>query len=210
MNKGRKIVMLGIIGAGKGTQSKMIARYCGIPHISTGDIFREAVKNDDELGRKTRQIMKDGGLVPDSIVIDIVKNRLQQPDTENGYILDGFPRTTNQAAEFSKVETLDIVFYISLEEEEVLKRLRGRRICAACKAEQNIYLDKGSRDKCRKCGGTLIQREDDKEETIKVRIKTYLEQTQPLIEYYMGKELLVEINGNQDIDAVFGDIKKNI
>ncbi|MBN2407958.1 MAG: adenylate kinase [Elusimicrobia bacterium] len=205
-----KIVMLGIIGAGKGTQSKMIARHCGIPHISTGDIFREAVKNEDDLGRKTREIMKSGGLVPDSIVIDIVRKRLQKPDAQKGYILDGFPRTTNQAVEFGKGESVSIVFYISLKEDEVLRRLKGRRICAACKAEQNIYLDKDARDTCRKCGGRLIQREDDTEETIRVRIKTYLEQTQPLIEYYREKGLLSEIDGSQDIDAVFADIKKHL
>ncbi|MGM0441120.1 MAG: adenylate kinase [Elusimicrobiota bacterium] len=204
-----KIVMLGIVGAGKGTQAKRLSRYLDIPHISTGEIFREAVKKKTPLGLKAKSIMEAGDLVPDDIVIGIVEERLKEDDAQDGYILDGFPRTITQAKEFDKLEDLDRVFYITIPEEESVKRLKGRRICSKCKKEYNIYLADDDTEEC-PCGGKLIQREDDKEETVKIRIDNYIEQTEPLIEYYRKNNLLVEIDGDQEIDEVFSNIKETL
>ena len=196
-----KLVMLGIIGAGKGTQAEKLSRYLSIPHISTGDIFRSAVEKGSELGLKAQKIMKEGKLVPDDIVLGIVKERIIQPDVENGYILDGFPRTLKQAEEFDEIENLDMVLYITIPQEEVLKRLMGRRICESCNAQYSIYFNKT--DVCEKCGGKIVKREDDNEETIKVRIENYMNQTKPLITYYKSKCILREIDGTGDIDKIF-------
>lgn len=204
-----KIVMLGIVGAGKGTQAKKLSKYLDIPHISTGEIFREAVKKETPLGLKAKSIMESGDLVPDDIVIGIVEDRLKEPDARDGYILDGFPRTINQAKEFDKLEDLDRVFYITIPEEESIRRLKGRRICRDCKKEYNVYLEDNYTDTC-ECGGNLVQREDDKEDTVKVRIKNYIEQTEPLIEYYKNNGILVEIDGDRKIDEVFAGIKKTL
>ena len=161
--------MLGIVGAGKGTQARKLAEYLSVPHISTGDIFRNAVNEKTQIGLKAREIMKNGGLVPDEIVLEIVKDRIKRPDTENGYILDGFPRTIKQAVEFDKEEDIKRVFYIALPEDEVIRRLNNRRICTECKTEHSIA--EGNDNFCKKCGSRLIRREDDKESTIRTRIK---------------------------------------
>lgn len=204
-----KIVMLGMIGAGKGTQAKKISQYLNIPHISTGDIFRVASRSKTELGLKAEKIMKAGLLVSDDVVLGIVKERINQPDTDNGYILDGFPRTLNQAVDFEKIEDLNIVFYITVLENEVLRRLKGRRVCKFCNKEHNVYLDEDVA-KCTECGERLIQRTDDKDETVKVRIKNYILQTKPLIDYYRKKSILKRIDGNQDIKKVFEGIREFI
>ncbi len=199
--------MLGIVGAGKGTQAKKLSKYLEIPHISTGEIFRDAVKRKTPLGLKAKSIMEAGDLVPDDVVIGIVEERLKEPDTRDGYILDGFPRTIKQAKEFDKLENLDRVFYITIPKQESVRRLKGRRICRDCKKEYNIYLEDDYEDTCQ-CGGKLVQRDDDKEETVKIRIENYIKQTSPLIEYYKNNDLLVEIDGNRDIEEVFCSIKE--
>lgn len=172
-----KIVMIGIVGAGKGTQAKKLAEFLRIPHISTGDIFRDAAEKRTDFGVKAQKIMKEGKFIPDDIVLGIVKDRISQEDVKDGYILDGFPRTITQAEEFDKLENLDRVFYITIPEEEVIRRLRNR------------------------------QREDDTEDTIKARIKIYYKQTKPLIDYYRKKHILNEIDGNRKIDEIFEDIR---
>jgi adenylate kinase len=195
------------VGAGKGTQAKKLAGHTGIVHISTGDIFREAVKNKTELGLKAQEIMEDGGLVPDNIVIGIVKERLEESDTDTGYILDGFPRTINQAEKFDKTNNdINAVFYIYIPEKESVRRLKGRRLCGSCKRQYNIYLNKNINGKCPQCGGELIERADDKEDTVKIRIKNYIKQTKPLIDYYRKKGKLIEIDGYRKIDEVFKSI----
>ncbi|MFC2061968.1 adenylate kinase [Elusimicrobiota bacterium] len=205
-----KIVMLGMVGAGKGTQAKKLGDYLNIPHISTGDIFRDAVKRETELGVKASRIMKEGGLVPDEIVLAIVKERVGLQDADRGYILDGFPRTLNQAVEWDNIEAPDIVFYIDVSQEEVVRRLKGRRVCEDCNGQYNIYLDKHTGEVCTECEGELIKREDDEEDTVMVRIKNYFEQTKPLIEYYQEKDLLIEINGEQYINEIFESIKTKL
>lgn len=198
--------MLGIVGAGKGTQAKKLSEYLEIPHISTGDIFREAVKKKTGLGLKAQKIMEEGDLVPDDIVLGIVKERLEESDTDGGYILDGFPRTINQAEKFDRVDDVDIVFYISIPEEESVRRLKGRRLCSQCKRQYNVYLNKDINGTCPACGGKLIQRADDKEETVKVRIKNYIKQTKPLISYYRKQDKLIEIDGYKRIEKVFKSV----
>jgi len=202
----RRFVMLGIPGAGKGTQAKKLSEQLGIIHVSTGDIFRDAVKDGSELGKKAGRIMASGKLVPDDIVIAIVRERLSKKDASGGYILDGFPRTLNQAREFDKIVDLDAVVYITLEPGEAVSRLKGRRSCGCCGGQFNVYLDNIETDECPECSESLIQREDDTEETVKVRINTYIEQTSPLIDYYSRKGLLKEVNGNQSILNVYKDI----
>jgi len=202
--------MLGIMGAGKGTQAKRLSRYLDVPHISTGDIFRDAVSEGTELGKRAQKIMADGELVPDEIVVEIVKERLAKDDAADGYILDGFPRTIQQAIPFDEFETIDEVIYITIPEDEAIKRLKGRRYCESCKKDYSVYLDGDIDEKCAECGGTLKQREDDREETVRVRIENYFKQTRPLIEYYENKGILKEIDGNREIETVFEDIKKAV
>ena len=206
MTPDSRYVMLGIMGAGKGTQAKKLAAYKDIPHISTGDIFREAIEKGTEIGLKARDIIHSGGLVPDDVVVEIVKERIAGPDTDGGFILDGFPRTLNQAESFGRSEDIDSVFYITIDEEEVLKRLMGRRLCDSCKTGYNVYLEDVPAQ-CSKCGSSIVKREDDNEETIRERIQNYLDNTKPLVEYYRNKNLLIEIDGMNDIQSVFECIK---
>ncbi len=211
MYKDMKIVMLGIIGAGKGTQAVMLSEYLNIPHISTGDIFREAAEKGTELGIKARKIMKAGGLVSDDIVIGIVQNRISQKDVEKGFILDGFPRTISQAEELDKIEDLDQVIYITIPEEEVIKRLTSRCSCEECGKPYNSCLDNIKEgDDCRECGGRVFKREDDSEDTIRIRINNYIEQTKPLIDYYRDSNILKEVDGTKNISEVFEVIKQVI
>ncbi len=202
--------MLGIVGAGKGTQAKNIAEYLKIPHISTGDIFRDTVKSETELGLKVKKIMNEGGLIADELVVEIVKERIEQQDALNGYILDGFPRTLNQAWELEKIANIDTVFYLTLSSSEAAMRLSGRRMCADCKSQYNIHMNKNLSEKCPECGGLLQFREDDNYETVKIRIKNYIRETKPLIEYYLNKKILKKIDGSRSIEAIFEEIKPYI
>ena len=209
-----KIIMLGAPGAGKGTQAKMIAEKCGIPHISTGDIFRANIKNGTELGAKAKEYMDKGLLVPDELVCDLVVDRIQQADCEKGYILDGFPRTIPQAealeAALNAIEQkLDYAIDINVPDENIINRMSGRRACVGCGATYHVVFNPTKVEgKCDVCGESLILRDDDKPETVKKRLDVYHTQTQPLIDFYSARKVLVEVDGTQSMDKVFEDIMK--
>ena len=209
-----KIIMLGAPGAGKGTQAKMIAEKCGIPHISTGDIFRANIKNGTELGAKAKEYMDKGLLVPDELVCDLVVDRIQQADCEKGYILDGFPRTIPQAEALENAlnaieQKLDYAIDIDVPDENIINRMSGRRACVGCGATYHVQFNPTKVEgKCDVCGESLILRDDDKPETVKKRLDVYHTQTQPLIDFYSARKVLVEVDGTQSMDKVFEDIMK--
>jgi len=210
------LIMLGPPGAGKGTQAKMLVEKFGIPQISTGDMLREAVKQGTELGKKAKEYMDKGVLVPDDIVIGIVKERLSQPDCEKGFILDGFPRTILQAEALDEALTelgkkIEYAINIDVPEDELIKRLSGRRTCRKCGAMYHVIFNPPKEEgKCDKCGGELYQRDDDKEETIKKRLEVYKSQTQPLIDYYQKKGNLVNVSGTGSIQEIFEEVVRII
>lgn len=207
-----KIIMLGAPGAGKGTQAKKIAEKYSIPHISTGDIFRANIKEGTELGKKAKEYMDKGALVPDELVCDLVVDRISQEDAKNGYVLDGFPRTIPQAealdAALTKInEKVDYAIDVDVPDDNIINRMSGRRACVACGGTYHIVFNPTKKeDVCDACGGQLILREDDKPETVKNRLKVYHEQTQPLIEYYTKKNILKSVDGTQDMSKVFDSI----
>lgn len=207
-----KIIMLGAPGAGKGTQAKKIAEKYSIPHISTGDIFRANIKNGTELGKKAKTYMDQGLLVPDELVVDLVVDRVNQEDCANGYVLDGFPRTIPQAEALDQAlaalgQAMDYAINVEVPDENIVNRMSGRRACVDCGATYHIvYAPTAVENVCDKCQGGLILREDDKPETVQKRLNIYHEQTQPLIDYYTGKNILVEVDGTADINDVFGAI----
>ena len=207
-----RIIMLGAPGAGKGTQASRISEKYGIPQISTGDILRSAVREGTELGKKAKEYMDRGELVPDEIVIGIVRERIVQDDCKKGFILDGFPRTVVQAEALDKMLeelglSIDYVINIDVPEEEIVKRLTGRRTCRNCQAMYHVIFNPPKKDNvCDKCGGELYQRDDDKEETIRARLEVYKKQTAPLIDYYSKKGKLVNIDGTKSIDEIFEEI----
>lgn len=209
-----KIIMLGAPGAGKGTQAKMIAEKCGIPHISTGDIFRANIKNGTELGAKAKEYMDKGLLVPDELVCDLVVDRIQQAVCEKGYILDGFPRTIPQAEALENAlnaieQKLDYAIDIDVPDENIINRMSGRRACVGCGATYHVLFNPTKVEgKCDVCGESLILRDDDKPETVKKRLDVYHTQTQPLIDFYTERKVLVEVDGTQSMDKVFDDIMK--
>ena len=204
-----KIIMLGAPGAGKGTQAKKIAEKYQIPHISTGDIFRANIKNGTELGKKAKTYMDQGLLVPDELVCDLVVDRVQQDDCKKGYILDGFPRTIPQAesldAALSKLgEAFDYAINVEVPDENIVKRMGGRRACVGCGATYHlVYAAPKKEGICDNCGAELILRDDDKPETVQKRLGVYHEQTQPLIDYYTKKGILKEVDGTMDMGDVF-------
>jgi adenylate kinase len=206
------LILLGAPGAGKGTQAKMIVEKYGIPQISTGDMLRESVAKGTDLGKKAKEYMDRGELVPDEVVIGIVKERLQQPDCEKGFILDGFPRTLAQAEALDKMleelgKKIDAVINIYVPEEEIVKRIVNRRTCRNCGAIYHlIYSPPKEDNKCDKCGGELYQRDDDREETVRERLRVYRENTEPLIEYYKNKGVLYNVDGTKDIEGVFAEV----
>ena len=207
-----KIIMLGAPGAGKGTQAKMIADKYGIPHISTGDIFRANIKNGTELGKKAKTYMDQGLLVPDELVVDLVVDRVKQDDCEKGYVLDGFPRTIPQAECLDEAlknlgEKVDFAINVEVPDENIINRMSGRRACVACGATYHIvHIPTKVEGICDRCNAELILRDDDKPETVKKRLDIYHEQTQPLIDYYTKSEVLVEVDGTKDMSEVFADI----
>ena len=209
-----KIIMLGAPGAGKGTQAKKIAEKYGIPHISTGDIFRANIKNGTELGKKAKTYMDQGLLVPDELVVDLVVDRVNQDDCANGYVLDGFPRTIPQAEALDKAletmgQTMDYAINVEVPDENIVNRMSGRRACVGCGATYHIvYAPTKEENVCDSCHGELILRDDDKPETVQKRLNVYHEQTQPLIDYYTNKKILVEVDGTVDINLVFDAIVK--
>lgn len=207
-----KLVLLGPPGAGKGTQAAEIVKKYNVPHISTGDIFRKNISEGTELGTKAKEYMDKGLLVPDDLVVAIVKDRLSESDCKEGFLLDGFPRTVDQAdsldTELKNLDySLDKVLNIYVDKNALIERAVGRRICKSCGATYHISFNKPKEEgKCDLCGGELFQRSDDTEETVAKRIGVYLEQTEPLIDYYNKKGILANIDGDQDINKVFSEI----
>jgi len=183
-----KIVFLGAPGAGKGTHAQQLMKELGIPQISTGDMFRRAIREETPTGLQAKSYMDKGELVPDEVVIAMVKERLAEADCQNGYILDGFPRTVAQAEAMEEFATIDLALNIDVPAELIISRLSSRRMCAGCGATYNITLHNS--DKCSACGGELYQRDDDKPETIRKRLDVYEEKTAPLVAYYRAKGLL--------------------
>ena len=204
-----KIIMLGAPGAGKGTQAKQIAGKYEIPHISTGDIFRANIKNGTELGKKAKEYMDQGLLVPDELTCDLVMDRIQQDDCKNGFVLDGFPRTIPQAealdAALTKIgEKMDYAIDVDVPDENIVNRMSGRRACLDCGATYHIVsLPPKTEGKCDHCGSDLVLRDDDKPETVQKRLTVYHEQTQPLIDYYKNQGILKSVDGTQPMEAVF-------
>ncbi|MCM1112919.1 MAG: adenylate kinase [Muribaculum sp.] len=207
-----KIIMLGAPGAGKGTQAKMIAEKYGIPHVSTGDIFRANIKNGTELGMEAKKYMDQGLLVPDELTVKILLDRVAQPDCEKGYVLDGFPRTIPQAEVLDKAlselgDAIDYAINVDVPDENIVKRMSGRRACVTCGATYHIeHVPPRKEGVCDKCGSELVLRDDDKPETVLNRLKVYHEQTQPLIEFYTAKGVLKTVDGTVDMQDVFGAI----
>ena len=207
-----KIIMLGAPGAGKGTQAAMIMEKYGLPHISTGDIFRANIKNGTELGKKAKTYMDQGLLVPDELVVDLVVDRVGQEDAANGYVLDGFPRTIPQAealdAALEKIgEKMDYAINVEVPDENIIRRMSGRRACVACGATYHIeHIPPVKEGICDTCSAELILRDDDKPETVEKRLNVYHEQTQPLIDYYTNKGILKEVDGTVDMAEVFAAI----
>ena len=207
-----KLIMLGAPGAGKGTQAKRIAAKYGIPHISTGDIFRANIKNGTELGKKAQTYMDQGLLVPDELVCDLVVDRIQQSDCEKGYVLDGFPRTIPQAealtAALEKLGTgIDYAINVEVPDAHILNRMGGRRACLGCGATYHVEFNAPKQEGiCDTCGAELVLRDDDKPETVQKRLDVYHEQTQPLIDYYTKAGKLAEVDGTKDMDDVFAAI----
>lgn len=202
------IVLLGAPGAGKGTQAQNIINEYHLPHISTGDILRAAVANKTPLGLEAKKFMDAGDLVPDEVVIGLVKDRLAQPDAEKGFILDGFPRTTAQAValdeELSDMnKAIDAAIAIDVDPEVIVERLTSRRTCKACGRITNA----SEGDTCSACGGELYQRDDDNEATVRNRLNVYATSTAPLIDYYGGKGVLHDIDGDRPVDVVWADVK---
>ena len=201
------IVLLGGPGAGKGTQAAKLVEEFKTPHISTGDMLRAAVKAGTPLGKKAKTYMDAGELVPDDVIIGLVIDRLQEPDTDAGFILDGFPRTSAQAvaldAELGKLERpLDAALLIDVDPEVIVKRLCSRRMCREC-----AFIGSEADAVCPKCGGEMYQRDDDNETTVRNRLDVYQTSTAPLIDYYRGSELLVSIDGDRDPNVVYADVK---
>lgn len=202
----KNIILLGAPGAGKGTQAVMIAEEFKVPHISTGDILRRNMKEGTPLGLKAKAFVESGGLVPDDVVIGLVKDRLEQDDCKNGYILDGFPRTIAQAQELDKVAKIDMAINIDVPFETIIERLGGRRVCVCGETYHISMLD--GKTTCEKCGKELFIRDDDKPETVKNRLRVYQEQTQPLIDYYRAQGKIVDIVAKGTKEEIFADIKK--
>lgn len=207
-----KIIMLGAPGAGKGTQAKRIAEKYGIPHISTGDIFRANIKEGTELGLKAKEYMDQGLLVPDEVTIGMLLDRIHQADCKNGYVLDGFPRTIPQAESLNKAladmgEAIDFAIDVDVPDENIVNRMGGRRACLKCGATYHVeYAAPKAEGVCDACGSDLVLRDDDKPETVQKRLTVYHEQTQPLIEYYKGQGVLYSVDGTQAMEAVFKSI----
>ncbi|MBQ9305350.1 adenylate kinase [Butyrivibrio sp.] len=207
-----KIIMLGAPGAGKGTQAQMIADKFNIPHISTGDIFRANIKNGTELGKKAKEFMDKGQLVPDELTVQLLLDRVANEDCKNGYVLDGFPRTIPQADvldnELTKLgDKVDFAINVDVPDENIVRRMSGRRACLKCGATYHIeHIPPKKEGICDKCGSELVQREDDKPETVQNRLSVYHEQTQPLIDYYDKKNILKTVDGTKDMQEVFSNI----
>jgi len=208
------IILFGPPGAGKGTQAEILSSELKILNISTGDILRKNVKEDTTLGKTAKSYMDKGQLVPDQLVTDMVSDRLTKEDTNNGFILDGYPRNTSQAEALDQIlnqtkRAVDIAFYLETNKDVAVKRLSGRRVCRNCgKNYHVINMPSKKENICDECGGDLYQRDDDKEETIINRLNVYLDQSTPVLDYYQKQNKLIKLNGDLDAKEVFSDIKK--
>jgi len=207
------IILLGPPGAGKGTQAKKIQEYYSLPHISTGDILRENINNNTGLGIKAKSYMSRGELVPDELLITLIKDRLSKKDCNEGFMLDGYPRTIPQADALQMILTesgkkIDVVLNISVDDDELIRRLSGRRMCKCGASYHILFNSPKSKEICNACNGKLYQRDDDKPEAIRNRLNVYKKQTQPLIDYYNKKKILRTIDGSKEIPQIFEDIKK--
>jgi len=206
-----KFVFLGPPGAGKGTQAKILSKKLNIPAISTGDIFRENIKDQTELGKKAVEYTSKGLLVPDSVTNSMVEQRLMKMDCANGFILDGYPRTINQAKFLDEIETIDKVVNFVLTDDEVVRRISGRRTCSNCNGIYHVdFLKPKKKDVCDKCNIKLTQREDDKPKAVKKRLIVYKKQTEPLIEYYNKKRILSNIDSNPTIKEISHKVEKSL
>jgi len=206
-----RIILLGPPGAGKGTQAKTITGELGIPHISTGDILRKAIEKKTPLGLKAKDYMDRGHLVPDDLIINLVRERIKREDCKKGFLLDGFPRTIPQAQSLEEISNVDKVIKIKIENDVAIERLSGRRTCKRCGAMYHIiYLPSKKGGICDRCGGELIIREDDKKEAILKRLEVYREETRPLIEYYGKKGLLAIIDGGRSKEEVTRDLLTSV
>lgn len=202
-----KLILLGPPGAGKGTQAKSISNEYNIPHISTGDIFRKNISEKTALGIEAKGYIDKGLLVPDELTVRIVEDRLRSDDCKKGYLLDGFPRTIYQAEELEKLDTLDYVLLLQVPDEFILSRMTGRRVCTGCGASFHVTNNPPKIEGiCDLCGGELVQRKDDKKETVAQRIEVYKKQTEPLVNYYKDKGILKTVDGTLEIDEVFKSI----
>ncbi|RID83421.1 adenylate kinase [Peribacillus asahii] len=206
------LVLMGLPGAGKGTQAEKIVEKYNIPHISTGDMFRTAIKDGTELGMQAKSFMDQGALVPDEVTIGIVRERLSKDDCKKGFLLDGFPRTVAQAEALENILTdldrqINFVINIDVDKDILMERLTGRRICKSCGSTYHLVFNPPAKeDTCDRCGGELYQRADDNAETVQNRLDVNLKQTQPLLDFYGEKGYLQNINGQQDINKVFEDV----
>ena len=200
------IILLGAPGAGKGTRAVLVAAEYQIPHISTGDIFRKNIKEGTSVGLQAKAYIDQGKLVPDEVVIELVGRRMAEADCKNGYLLDGFPRTLAQAGALDKITRIDAVIDVVADAGELIKRISGRRVCAHCGASYHINTFTGS--KCAKCGGSVIQRDDDREEIFRSRLQVYESQTAPLVAYYAGKGILKAVDGTKDPPEALNVLKR--
>ena len=211
--KALRLVIFGPPGSGKGTQSKLISELYGIPHISTGDIFRDEMARGSRLGRLAEEYISKGLLVPDEVVVEMVRERLLREDCKPGFILDGFPRTLRQAEELDRIleelgGRLDAVINLVVDEEEVVRRITLRRVCSVCGAIYHLEFNPPKRPGvCDRCGGKLYQREDDTEEVVRKRLEVYRTQTEPILRYYREKGLVRDVDGNPSIEEVFEQVK---
>lgn len=207
-----KIIMLGAPGAGKGTQAKRIADKYRIPHISTGDIFRVNIKEGTPLGMKAKTFMDQGGLVPDDITIAMLMDRIKSDDCVSGYVLDGFPRTIPQAESLTKAleslgQKIDFAINVNVPDDHIISRMAGRRVCPKCGATYHIItMPSKIEEICDICGEKLVQREDDKPETVEKRLEVYHQQTQPLVDYYKKANVLADVDGTQNLEKTFEDV----
>lgn len=210
------LILMGLPGAGKGTQAEQINEAYHIPHISTGDMFRSAIKEGTELGRKAKEYMDDGALVPDDVTIGIVKERLSKDDCKDGFLLDGFPRTIAQADALQSLlsdmgTSIDYVLHVDVDQKHLVDRLTGRRVCTTCGATYHVIYNPPEQEGiCDNDGSKLIQREDDQADTVKNRLDVNMKQMKPLLDFYNDKGYLVTIDGDQEIDQVFQDIQSAI
>jgi adenylate kinase len=208
------LILLGPPGAGKGTQAALVSQGAGVAHVATGDLFRENIRNQTELGMQAKAYVDKGALVPDELTIRLLLDRLDRPDTQKGVLLDGFPRTVEQARALDEAlklrgQAVDKVLYINVGEEEVVRRLAGRWTCRNCGAVYHqVFSPPKQTGKCDQCGGELYQRDDDKPETVRNRLTVFNQQTAPLIDYYKGQGKLLEVNGEQEAGAVGRDLLK--